>query len=172
MATYLWQKSDFVWNHMPPLGGVNKGPIKNKPARILVTNSGSYPPNSQGVTRKHQEKNRGHQRSNPCMLNLQTIKHALWAKLDWSYLKEEGSCPPASAKVMAKKKYIGHIPKTYPNIIAISCIPCWMEVEDMRHMTEGRHGDGSSCSERSWRSVNPLYTYTTRKLKYKAKPYW
>jgi hypothetical protein len=42
-------------------------------------------------------------------------------------------------------------------------------VEGMGHMTEGKLGDGSSSSERSRRSVNPLYTYITRNLKYKAK---
>jgi hypothetical protein len=47
------------------------------------------------------------------------------------------------------KKCIGHIPEPYPDIIAISYIPCWMEVEGMRHMTEGRHVDDSSSSERS-----------------------
>jgi hypothetical protein len=36
--------------------GSNK---KNKPVRILVIKGGSYPPNSQGVTRKHQEKKVG-----------------------------------------------------------------------------------------------------------------
>jgi hypothetical protein len=70
---------------------------------------------------------------------------------------------------MAKEKCNGHIPEPYSNIIALSYIPCWREAEVMRHMTEGRPGDGSSSSERSRRSVNPLYMYITRKLKYKAK---
>jgi hypothetical protein len=39
------------------------------------------------------------------------------------------------------KKYTGHIPETYPNIIAISYFPCWMEVEGMIHITEGRPDD-------------------------------
>jgi hypothetical protein len=47
------------------------------------------------------------------------------------------------------KKCIDHIPEPYPDIIAISYIPSWIEVEGMRHMTEGRHGGGSSSSERS-----------------------
>jgi hypothetical protein len=68
-----------------------------------------------------------------------------------------------------RKKCIGHIPEPYPDIIAISYISSWIEVEGMRHMTEGRPDDGSSSSERSRRSVNPSYTYITRKLKYKAK---
>jgi hypothetical protein len=50
---------------------------------------------------------------------------------------------------MAKKKYIGHIPEPYPNIIAISYIPSWIEAVGMRHMIEGRPGDGSSSFERS-----------------------
>jgi hypothetical protein len=67
------------------------------------------------------------------------------------------------------KKCTGHILKPYPDLMAIYCIPSWIEVEGMRHMTEGRPVDGSSRSERSRRSVNPLYTYIKRKLKYKAK---
>jgi hypothetical protein len=67
------------------------------------------------------------------------------------------------------KKYASHIPKTYSNIIAISYIPCWMKVEGMRHMTEGRPGDGSSSSERTQRSVNPSYTYIMRKVKVQGK---
>jgi hypothetical protein len=67
------------------------------------------------------------------------------------------------------EKCIGHIPEPYSNIIAIASIPYWIEVGGMRHMPEGRPIDGSSSSERSRRSVNPLYTYITRKLKYKTK---
>jgi hypothetical protein len=52
-------------------------------------------------------------------------------------------------KSNGKKKYIGHIPEPYPDIIAISYISYWIEVEGMRHMTEGRLVDGSSSSERS-----------------------
>jgi hypothetical protein len=63
-------------------------------------------------------------------------------------MKEEGSCPLSSAKVMVKK-CIYYIPKPNPDIIAISYIPCWIEVEGMRRITEGRPGDGSSSSERS-----------------------
>jgi hypothetical protein len=47
------------------------------------------------------------------------------------------------------KKCIGHIAEPYLDIMAISYIPCWMEIEGMRHMTEGRHVDDSSSSERS-----------------------
>jgi hypothetical protein len=63
-------------------------------------------------------------------------------------MKEEGSCPPSSAKMMAKK-CICHIPKPNPDIIVISYISCWIEVEGMRHITEEMPGDGSSSSERS-----------------------
>jgi hypothetical protein len=68
------------------------------------------------------KKRRGPQRSSPWILNLQTIKHALQAEFKWSNPKEEGSFPPSSAKVMAKKS-IGRIPKPYPNTIAISYVP-------------------------------------------------
>jgi hypothetical protein len=47
------------------------------------------------------------------------------------------------------KKSIGDIPEPYSNIIAIFYIPCWIDVESMRHTTGGRLGDGSSSSERS-----------------------
>jgi hypothetical protein len=47
------------------------------------------------------------------------------------------------------KMCIGCIPKSYSNMTALSYIPCWVEIEGMRHMTEGRHGDNFSSPERS-----------------------
>jgi hypothetical protein len=85
------------------------------------------------------------------MLNLRTIKQELQEYFKWSKPKDEGSCPLSSAKVMAKK-CIAHIPEPYPDIIVISYIPCWMEVEGMRHMTEGRHVD--DYTRTSWGGWN------------------
>jgi hypothetical protein len=163
-----------VWFYVKPHAipwGVNKGPINKQACEDFSHQRWKLPSKFAKKYEQATKKKWGYQRSSPCMLNLQTIKHALQAKCKWSNPKEEGSSSPTLVKVMAKK-YIGHIPETYHNLIVISYIPCWIGVEGMRHMTEGRHGDGSSSSERSRWNVNPLYTYITRKLKYKAKSCW
>jgi hypothetical protein len=59
------------------------------------------------------------------------------------------------------KKYIGHILKPYSNIIPISYIPCWIDVEGMQHMTEGGGGVMVLLAPRGPDEVLILYTRTS-----------
>jgi hypothetical protein len=103
----------------------------------------------------------GHQRSSPYVLNLQRKNQACFTSSNQvKQSKEEGSYPPSSEKVMVKM-CIGRIPKPYPNMTTLSYIPFWVEVEGMRHMTEGRHGDGF-LAPRGPDEVQIFYTCTSR----------
>jgi hypothetical protein len=91
---------------MPPLEVSTRVQYINKHARILVTKGGSYPTNSQGVMRKHQEKIGVTKEIVPTYWISKLSSKNYKAKFKWSNLEEEGSCPSSSAKVMAKNAFV------------------------------------------------------------------